>query len=43
MIRDNKELPVAYYSRQLKGPERHYSATKLECLAVVMAIKHFEI
>ena len=43
VIRDNKELPAAYYSRQLKGPERRYSATELECLAVVMAIKHFEI
>ena len=35
VIRQDEELPVAYYSRQLHGAENHYSASELECLAVV--------
>ncbi len=34
-------LPVAFYSRQLRGAQSNYSAQELECLAVVEAIKHF--
>ena len=41
VLRDGEELPVAYYSRQLKGAEVRYSATELEALAVVSAIEHF--
>ena len=37
-----EEMPVAYYSRQLRSSEKNYSSTELECLAVVAAIKHFE-
>ena len=36
--RKKKELPVAFYSRQLRGPECQYSATELEALAVVMTV-----
>ena len=39
----NDEFPVAFYSRQLRGAELNYSATELECLGVVCAIKNFEV
>ena len=42
VVRDKKEFPVAYYSRQLQGAEANYPATELECLAVVAAVRHFE-
>jgi len=43
VVRENDELPVAYFSRQLRSVECHYSSTELECLAVVAAIKHSEV
>ena len=43
VIRQDKELPVAYYFRQLHGAENLYSASDLECLAVIKAVKHFEV
>ncbi len=39
--RTDELLPVAFYSRQLRGAQSNYSAQELECLAVVEAIKHF--
>ena len=30
-----------FYSRQLRGPEKRYSATEMEALAVVRAVDHF--
>ena len=41
MVRDGKEMPVAFYSRQLRGAEKRYSATELKALAVVAAIHPF--
>ena len=43
ICRGGEELPTAFYSRQLKAAELNYSATEIECLAVVEAITHFEI
>ena len=43
VCRDGGELPVTFYSRQLKDAETRYAVTELECLAVVKAIRHFEV
>ena len=43
VIRDGAELPVGFYSRQLRDAETCYTATEFECLAVVEAVRHFEI
>ncbi len=41
VCRDNQELPVAFYSRQLRDVETRYSVSEIECLAAVESIKHF--
>ncbi len=41
IVRQRELLPVAFYSRQLRGPEIRYSATELEGLAVYAAVQHF--
>ncbi|KAG1040488.1 hypothetical protein G6F43_012278 [Rhizopus delemar] len=38
---DGKEHPIMYASRGLKPNETNYAPTKLECLAVVWAVKYF--
>ena len=37
------ERPVAFYSRKLLPRETKYTITELECLAVVNAVKHFDV
>ena len=39
--REDEWQPAAYFSRQLRGAEQRYSATKLEALALVETIAHF--
>ena len=41
VVRGDKKLPVAYYSKQLQGAQHHYSATELEGLAMFRAINYF--
>ena len=42
VVREGVELPVAFFSRQLQGAEKRYSATELEALAIFKAINFFD-
>ena len=42
VLREGVEKPVAYFSRQLQGAQRRYSATELEGLAIFKAIHFFD-
>ena len=52
VVRNKKELTVAFFSRQLQGAQVRYSATELEALAIIRSVyffahylygRHFEI
>ena len=40
---DGQEHPVEYFSKQLHGAEQNYSATELECFAIVCALEQFHV
>ena len=41
VMREGEERPAAYFSRQLQGAQRNYSATELEGLAIFKAVHFF--
>ena len=41
VLRDGVEVPVAFFSKQLQGAQKFYSATELEGLAIFKAIFRF--
>ncbi len=41
VIRSGKRLPVAFFSKQLRGAQENYSAQELEGLGIYEAIRHF--
>ena len=43
VIREGEERPMAYFSHLLTAAQCNYSASELECLAVVKAIDHFTL
>ena len=43
VLRQGLELPVAFFSRQLRQREQHYAVTELECLAALESVRHFEV
>ena len=38
-----ESYPIAFYSRKLTAVESRYAVTELEALAIIEAIRHFEI
>ena len=42
-VRDGVVRPLGFFSSSLKPAEGNYSATEVECLAVVRAVDHFTI
>ena len=43
VVRAGEELPVGFYSRKLHPAEARYSATEIECLAIVRSNQHFGV
>ncbi len=43
VIRDGEELPVSFFSKKLKPAETRYSATELECLAIIRAMEYLAV
>ena len=41
VLREGKEVPTAFFSRQLIGVEKNYSTTEKEALPILAAVNHF--
>ena len=42
-VQDGKEVVIAYGGRTLTAPEKNYSVTERECLALVEGVKHYHV
>ena len=42
-VQDGVEKPTAFFSRQLTAAEKNYTASELECLGIITAVRHFEV
>ena len=40
---DGIDHPVCYFSRKFNNSQRNYSTIEKECLALILALQHFEI
>lgn len=40
---DSHDHPIAFFSRKLVPREMNYSTTEKECLAIICALRHFEV
>ena len=46
MLQDDQngvEHPVCYFSKKLNKHQRNYSTIEKECLALILALQHFEV
>ena len=46
LLQDDKngvEHPVCYFSKKLNQHQRNYSTIEKECLALMLALQHFEV
>eukprot|EP01053_Blabericola_migrator_P006172 Blabericola_migrator_1__6171@NODE_3113_length_2029_cov_5_413863_g1950_i0_p1_GENE_NODE_3113_length_2029_cov_5_413863_g1950_i0NODE_3113_length_2029_cov_5_413863_g1950_i0_p1_ORF_typecomplete_len614_score39_80RT_RNaseH/PF17917_1/5_3e33RT_RNaseH_2/PF17919_1/2_4e23rve/PF00665_26/4_5e03rve/PF00665_26/2_2e19Integrase_H2C2/PF17921_1/8_3e03Integrase_H2C2/PF17921_1/1_4e14RVT_1/PF00078_27/3_8e13DDE_Tnp_IS240/PF13610_6/0_002rve_3/PF13683_6/0_0022zfH2C2/PF09337_10/0_04_NODE_3113_length_2029_cov_5_413863_g1950 len=43
VVRDGKEYPIEFYSRALTPTERRWAAHERECLAIIEALRHFDV
>ncbi len=41
--RDQRELPVCYFSKKFSDSQRRYSTVENEALALMLALRHFDI
>lgn len=41
--KDGVDHPVSYYSKKFNTNQRNYSTVEKECLALVLALQHFEV
>ena len=41
--KDGVDHPVCYYSKKFNKSQQHYSTIEKECLALVLALQHFEV
>lgn len=41
--KDGVDHPISYFSKKFNSNQRNYSTVEKECLALVLALQHFEV